>query len=116
MKEFKRSQRVNVLIQRELADIIRREVTVSNLGMLTISGVDISPDFKFARIYVTVLGGSLGVKKAMEHLNELAGMLRYHLSQRLSTRTTPRLQFLHDSSVEYGSRLSALIDSVTPHD
>ena len=116
MKEFKRTQRVNVLIQRELADIIHREITASNLGMLTISGVDISPDFKSARIYITVFGGSLGVKKTMEYLNEVTGMLRYHLSQRLSTRTTPRLHFLHDSSVEYGSRLSALIDSVRPHD
>ncbi|MCK5717260.1 MAG: 30S ribosome-binding factor RbfA [Thiomargarita sp.] len=115
MKEFKRSQRVNVLIQRELSDIIRKEITASHLGMLTISSVDIAPDFKSARIYITVLGGTVDMITVMKYLNDASGQLRYHLSQRLSTRTTPRLQFIHDSSVEYGSRLSALIDSVLPH-
>lgn len=112
MKEFSRTQRVSEQIRRELADIIRREFTEPSLGMLTVTGVDISPDLKSARVYVTVLGGS--VEQTVQHLNEAAGQLRYHLSQRLSTRTTPRLQFVYDASVEYGSHLSALIDSVAP--
>jgi len=113
MKEFKRTQRVSEQVRRELADIIRREISHPELGMLTVTGVDISPDLKSARVYVTVLGGTLNVKQTVQHLNDAAGQLRYHLSQRLSMmRTTPCLQFVYDSSVEYGSRLSALIDSV----
>jgi len=115
MKEFSRTQRVSEQVQRELADIIRREISHPDLGMLTVTGVDISPDLKSARIYVTVLGGSLSVEKTVQHLNDATGQLRYHLSQRLTTRTTPRLQFVYDSSVEYGSHLSALIDSVAPN-
>jgi ribosome-binding factor A len=116
MKEFSRKQRVGEQIQRELANIIRREISSPQLGMLTIYEVDISPDLKFARVYVTTLGGKLGVKESMQYLNKAAGKLRYHLSQCLKTRTTPRLLFVYDSSIEYGSRLSALIDSVASED
>jgi len=112
MKEFSRKQRVGEQIQRELANIIRREISSPQLGMLTIYEVDISPDLKFARVYVTAFGGKLGIKESIQYLNGAAGKLRYHLAQCLKTRTTPRLEFVHDSSIEYGSRLSALIDSV----
>ncbi|OAD22811.1 Ribosome-binding factor A [Candidatus Thiomargarita nelsonii] len=112
MKEFKRTQRVSEQVRRELADIIRREISHPDLGMLTVTGVDISPDLKSARVYVTVLGGTLNVEQTVQHLNNAAGQLRHHLSQRLSMRTTPCLQFVYDASIEYGSRLSALIDSV----
>jgi len=114
MKEFSRKQRVGEQIKRELANIIQREISSPELGMLTISEVDVSPDLKFARVYVTTFGGKLGIKKTMQYLNGAAGQLRYHLSQSLKNiRTTPRLQFVYDSSIEHGSRLSALIDSVS---
>lgn len=115
-KEYSRAQRVGELIQRELAHIIRREIHQPGLGMLTISMVELSADLKLAKVYVTTLGGDWAVNKTVQHLNETAGFLRYHLSKRLTIRTTPRLQFLYDSSLEYGVRLSALIDSIaSPH-
>jgi len=113
MKEFGRTLRVCSQIRRELADIIRREDRSPNLGMVTVSGVDISPDLKSARVYVTILGGNFNVEHSVQYLNKISGRLRHYLSQRLTTRTTPSLQFVHDNSVEYGSLMSALIDSVT---
>jgi ribosome-binding factor A len=115
MKEFSRTRRVGVQIQRELADIIRREIVNPHLGMLTVSGVELSPDLKYARVYMTVFGEQQSIKHSIQHLNEAAGRLRYHLSQRLTTRTTPRLKFVHDNSIEESSRLSALIDSLAPN-
>ncbi|MDM8567184.1 30S ribosome-binding factor RbfA [Candidatus Halobeggiatoa sp. HSG11] len=113
MKEFSRTQRVGEQIQRELASIIHKEVNTKTFGMITVSGVDVSPDLKQAKIYVTILAGD--EKNTVEHLNtEMKGRLRHGLSQRLTTRTTPQLQFIHDGSVEYGTRLSALIESVKP--
>ena len=112
MKEFSRTQRIGEQIRRELADIIRREINVPNLGMITISAVEVSPDLKYARVYITILGDNNEVNKAVQHLNNVARRLRHYLSQRLSTRTTPQLQFVYDSSIEYGNRLSALIESV----
>lgn len=115
MKEFSRTQRVGVQIQRELADIIRREIVAPHLGMLTISGVELSPDLKYARVYITILGEQQSIGQTIQHMNKVAGRLRYHLSQRLSTRTTPRLKFVHDNSIEESSRLSALINSLAPN-
>jgi len=112
MKEFSRTQRIGVQIQRELALIIRKEIRTPDLGMLTVSEVKVSPDLKYARVYVTVFGGRLDIEQSVAHLNDAAKSLRHHLSQRLTTRTTPSLQFMHDTSIEYASRLTALIDSV----
>ncbi len=110
--EFNRTIRVGEQIRRELADIIRREISDYDFGMLTISRADVSPDLKYARIYVTVLDDYEGVKQSVQHLNNVTGRLRHALSQRLTTRITPRLQFMHDRAIEEGNRLLALIDSV----
>ncbi len=110
-KEFSRSQRVGELIQRELSDIIRREIYDPGLGMLTISTVTVSSDLKYAKVYITLLGGNRSVAQAIQILNQATGLLRHYLSQRMATRVTPRLEFVHDASIEYGVKLSALIDS-----
>ncbi len=114
-KEFKRPTRINSLIQKELSDIIQRELEMKRLGMLTISEVNTSPDLKNAIVYFTCFGGELDQKDAIAYLAHRAGILRHHLSQRINNiRTVPRLQFKYDVSVAEGSRLSALIDSVAP--
>lgn len=114
-KEFSRTQRISELLQRELADIIRRELDAPSLGMITVSAVDVTPDLKLAKVYVTSLNAQQDHKHICLQLNESAGNLRHHLSQRIrNMRHTPRLQFFYDESIEYGSRLSALIDSVVP--
>ena len=111
-KEFSRTQRVRELIQRELAYLIQREMGDSHLGLITISEVEISPDLKEARVYITILGSNTSTEKTVQSLNDAAGLLRHHLAQRLTLRTTPRLQFVYDSSLETGNRLLALIDSI----
>ncbi len=114
-KEFSRTQRVSELLQRELADIIRRELSIPSLGLITVSSVDVSPDLKQAKVYVTSLNAQQDHKHICLQLNEAAGELRHHLSQRIrNMRHTPRLLFFYDESIEYGSRLSALIESVSP--
>lgn len=113
MKEFSRGQRVSVLIQRELADIIQRELNSSKIGILTISTVKLSTDLKWARIYVTCLGSQLDNKAVIQYLDGHAKLLRHHLAQRLTIRITPQLQFTYDDSIEYGIHLNRLIDSVT---
>lgn len=110
-KEFSRTRRVGELIQHALATILQREVSSRQFGMLTISQVEVSPDYKTAQVFISVLGGE--TEPAIRYLNGQASTLRHHLSQTVNLRTTPRLVFKYDSSIEYGSRLSALIDSVT---
>ena len=111
-KEFGRNRRVSDLIQRELATLIQREMDNKRFGLITISVVDVSPDLLNARVFVTSLRDDIGKDDMVLALNERAGHFRHELAKNSPLRTTPKLNFVFDSSVEYGSRLSALIDSV----
>lgn len=109
--EYGRNQRVAELIQRELADLIR-DVSIQGLGMITISAVDVSPDLRQAKIYVTQIAGTLTEEEAVAALTSAARHLRYELAHRIKLRGVPRLYFKYDVSVTEGARMSALINSV----
>jgi len=115
-REFSRHQRVSEVIRREMADIIRQQVNLPGLGMLTVSAVEVTADLKSARIYVTLLGGNLEITEVMDYLNHSVKRLRHQLAQRLTLRLTPQLHFVHDTTIEEGSRLLALINTLNePH-
>jgi len=111
-KEFGRNRRVADLIQRELATLIQREMDARQFGLITVSAVDVSPDLLHAKVFVTSLRDDADKDALLGVLNERAGHFRHELAQSSTLRTTPKLHFIFDSSIEYGSRLSALIDSV----
>ncbi|GIX22155.1 MAG: ribosome-binding factor A [Gammaproteobacteria bacterium] len=105
-----RQQRVGDQIQRELAELIRREVKDPRLHPLaTVSEVRVSADLGHARVYVSVLGDEAAARDSVDALNHAAGYLRGLLGRRLHLRTIPQLKFIHDTSAERGQRLSALI-------
>lgn len=105
-----RGARIADQIQRELAELIRLEVRDPRVGMVTLTGVELSRDQSHARVFFTVLGGEAGVADALEGLGRAAGFLRTALAKRLTTRKVPELHFEHDESVERGMRLTRLID------
>ena len=112
-REFGRNRRVADQIQRELAVAIQREMADTALKFITVSAVDVSPDLKNARVFVTSLTDDLDRDAVVMELNDLAGHYRHRLAKTLSMRTVPKLAFVFDYSVERGSRLSNLIDSVS---
>ncbi len=111
-KEFGRNKRVADQVQRELAVMIQREQGVPGLSLVTVSSVDLSPDLLNAKVFVTSLGTHPGKDEVVAILNDMAGHFRHLLSKKLTMRTVPRLAFVYDHSVERGTYLSALIDSV----
>lgn len=111
-REFGRNKRVADQVQRELAVMIQREQGVPGLSLVTVSSVDLSPDLQNAKVFVTSLGVDTGKEQIVAMLNELSGHFRHLLSKKLTMRTVPRLAFVYDHSVERGTYLSALIDSV----
>lgn len=116
-KDFPRTRRVGEQIQRELAELIRDEISDPRVGMVTVSGVEVTRDFAHAKVFVTPLGGGAEEGAATaEALNRGAGYLRKLLGQRLRLRTVPALKFLYDESFERGARLSALIDRAVDSD
>ena len=110
-KEFSRSERVGVQLQRELAQLVREEVRDPRVGNVTICDVRVSRDLSVARVFVSALGADRAAAEgAVEGLNHAAGFLRGQLGRRLHVRTVPALQFEYDETLDEGARLSALID------
>ena len=110
-RDFSRTLRVAEQVQRELADLIRLEVKDPRVGMVTLTGVEVAPDYSHAKVYSTLLGNPAQAESATEGLNHAAGFLRRELGRRIKLRITPQLHFHFDESVERGMRLSKLIDS-----
>ncbi|MGE0875633.1 MAG: 30S ribosome-binding factor RbfA [Burkholderiales bacterium] len=107
-----RALKVGDQIQRELSELIQREVRDPRVGMVTLTGVEVSPDYAYASVHFTCLDAA-HVEAATKGLQAAAGYLRSQLAKRSKTYTTPELRFFYDESVERGDRLSRLIDSVT---
>ncbi len=115
-REFNRSQRVGSQIQRELADLIQFEVSDPRVGLVTVSGVEVTRDMAHAKVYITMLESDHTVGEALVALNHAAGFLRVKLGKRMKLRITPQLTFLYDSSVENGANLNALINAALAAD
>ena len=107
-KPSNRGQRVADQIQRDLAQLIPREVRDARVGLVTVSGVEVSPDYAHAKVFFTVIGADPRV--AERGLNSAAGHLHNLLFKRLAIHTVPRLHFVHDTSVERGFEIDRLID------
>jgi ribosome-binding factor A len=110
-KEYARTQRVSDHLQRELATLIQREVRDPRVGMVSVTGVDVSRDLRHARVYYTVMGSdsSEDAKESTEALNRAAGFLRSQLSRDSNMRSVPQLRFYFDSSVGRGREMEDLI-------
>jgi ribosome-binding factor A len=115
-KEFSRSRRVGEQIQRELAELVQRELKDPRLGMVTISGVEVSRDLTVAKVFFTVLNPAQDIASTGKGLNSAVGFLRRELARRMKLRVVPELRFQYDSSVEQGAHLSALIDRAVSSD
>ena len=110
-KEYSRTQRVAEYLQRELAALIQHELRDPRIGMVSITGVNVSRDLGHAKIYFTVLGCDSGddASESTEALNKAAGFLRSQLSRDSNMRSVPQLRFYFDSSVGQGRHLEDLI-------
>ena len=102
-------------IQRELSELVHRDLRDPRIGMVTLTGVDVSPDCAHATVYFTCLDGA-HAEQAVKGLQHAAGFLRAQLAKRIRLYTVPDLRFVYDESVARGARISALLDSVSePH-
>lgn len=110
-KEFSRGRRVADQIQRYLAEMIQMELGDPRIGIVTITGVDVTHEFERARVYFTVLGNQHDIETTTKVLNHAAGFLRSALAKRLRLRTTPELVFVYDETIEKAYRMDALIRS-----
>lgn len=94
-------------IARDLSELIARELKDPRVGMVTLQGVEVTPDYAHAKVYFSVLTGD--VEQTADALNQAAGFLRKGLFKRLHIHTVPTLHFIFDRTPERASDLNALI-------
>lgn len=106
-----RTVRVNELVRREIGEILRTRYQTQSV-MITITGVDVMPDLRQARIYYSVLGDNANVIEAEAFFHANHKEIRRELSRRIVLKYLPRLDFVHDTSLERGDQLNRLIDEL----
>jgi ribosome-binding factor A len=107
-----RGVRVADQIQRDLAQIIAYELKDPRVGMITISEVQLTPDYAHAKVFFTMLKDDKeSVKNTVDGLSAAAGYIRNVLGKRLHIHTLPQLHFVHDTSTARGMEMSLLIDA-----
>ena len=102
-----RGFRVADPIQRDLSELIARELKDPRVGMVTLNSVEVTPDYAHAKVYFSLITGK--PEEATEGLNAAAGFLRNSLFKRLQIHTVPTLHFIFDRTTERASDMNALI-------
>ena len=102
-----RSFKVADQIQRDLAELIARELKDPRVGMVTLQGVEVTPDYAHAKVFFSILAGD--PVETAEGLNQAAGFLRNGLFKRLHIHTVPTLHFVYDRTTERAADMNALI-------
>ena len=109
--------RINSEVQRALSELIRMGVKDPRVSSLTsVTDVEVAPDLKTAKVFVSVLGDEKKQKDTLEGLKSAMPYLRSQLAKSINLRNTPELRFHRDTSIEYGMHMSALINQVKAKD
>lgn len=109
--------RINAEVQRELSNIIRREVKDPRIHPMTsVVSVEVAPDLKTCKAYISVLGIEEEAKNTLAGLKSGVGYIRNQLAKAVNLRNTPEITFILDQSIEYGVNMSRLINEVTVSD
>ena len=112
-KNSVKNTRVNGEVMRVLADIIRGDIKDPRIGMLTsVVNVEVAPDLKTCKAWISVLGDEQEVEDTLEGLNSAKSYIRRELARRINLRNTPDITFVMDQSIAYGVKMSKLIDDV----
>lgn len=110
-KNSVKNTRINSEVMKTLAELIRSEVKDPRVPQFTsVTDVEVAPDLKTCKVWVSFLTQPEKYREALEGLKKAEGFLRVQLAKKLNLRNTPELRFVLDTSIEYGNRMSKLID------
>lgn len=109
-----KNTRINGEVLRELSRIISREIKDPRISPMTsVVSVEVTPDLKYCKAYISVLGDKKAQDDTVEGLKSAIGYIRKELAHSVNLRHTPEISFCLDQSIEYGVNMSKLIDDVT---
>lgn len=112
-KTSHKNQRVNGEVMRELSRIIRMEIKDPRINPMTsVTDVIVTPDLKFCKAFISVLGDEESAQDTLKGLTSASGYIRRELARSVNLRNTPEITFVLDNSIEYGVTMSKKIDDV----
>lgn len=116
-KNSVKNTRINGEVLKELSNIIRSEIKDPRINPMTsVVSVEVAPDLKTCKAYISVLGDEQSQKDTITGLKSAEGYIRRELAKTVNLRNTPEIKFILDQSIEYGINMSKLIDEVTQKD
>jgi len=104
--------RVGEQIKKELSQIIQTELKDPRIGFITVTGVEVTNDLSQAKVFLSVLGSEEQKEETLKAIARGTGFIRSELGKRMRLRHTPELVFKFDASIEYGSRIEALLEQI----
>ena len=112
-----KNTRINGEVHRELSNIIRGDIKDPRIHPMTsVVSVEVAPDLKSCKAYISVLGDEEAQKNTIAGLKSAEGYIRSRLARTVNLRNTPEIRFILDQSIEYGVAMSKLIDDVNERD
>ena len=112
-----KNTRINMEVQRELSEIIRSGIKDPRIHPMTsVVAVEVTPDLKYCKAYISVLGDAEEKKDTLAGLRSAESYIRRQLAKTVNLRNTPEIRFILDESIEYGVTMSKLIDEVSRKD
>ena len=112
MQPTRRNQRLALQIQQEISMMLFRNVKDRRIGLVTVTGVELSSDLRHAKVFFSTMGNEKEKSESMEALNHAAGWIRRTLGQRIRMKFLPEIVFRVDTSQEYGERIDRLLDEI----
>jgi len=106
---FERAQRVAEAIKEEVSDILSNEIKDPRVGFASVVRVEVSPDLRYAKIYVSAMGDEKARVDTFRGLESAKGFIRSEIGRRIRLRFVPEIAFIEDSSIEYGSRINRIL-------
>ncbi len=107
-----RANRVAEEIKKEITQMLRDEIKDPRIGFVTVTGVEVSPDIRYAKVFVSILGGDEAKVQSMQALEKAKGFVRGELGKRMRLRYTPEVSFKFDPSIEHGAHIMKLLAEV----
>ena len=104
-----RIKKAEIDIKREISFIINTKVNDPRIGFVTVTGAELSVDFKWLDVFISIMGDEDEIKRSFEGLNSCKGFIKRNLQQ---TRSVPSIKFLYDKSIDTGIRVSKILDDL----
>ena len=115
-KPYNRTDRVNNQILEVLGDILHKNINLKHLGFVTLTKVDVSKDFRYAKVYYSIIDNTLPISKINIEINKYRKPFKKYMGPKLKIKNTPDLKFFYDDTFEYTEYVSNLMKNIKIRD